>query len=108
MFQIENLDDLVGQVLPVKFLEIEQERDRLVFSARKASNDRDMKTFSVSLASWAVLPAAVAVHAFCHCLAVHWVTHIVLLKGRLLRPVTLYLATGFQQHKDVLVTARSE
>lgn len=55
MSQIENLDDLVGQVLPVKFLEIEQERDRLVFSARKASNDRDMKTFSVSAASGAVL-----------------------------------------------------
>lgn len=58
MFQVENLDDLVGQVLPVKFLEIEQERDRLVFSARKASNDRDMKTFSVSLASWAVLASS--------------------------------------------------
>lgn len=55
VFQIENLEDLVGQVLPVKFLEIEQERDRLVFSARKASNDRDMKTFSVSLACWAVM-----------------------------------------------------
>ena len=53
MLQTDNLDDLIGQVLPVKFLEIEQERDRLVFSARKASNDRDFKTFTVSLASWA-------------------------------------------------------
>ena len=46
-FQFDNIDDLVGTDLPVKFLEIEQERDRLVFSARKASND--MKAFNVSL-----------------------------------------------------------
>lgn len=62
MLQIENLDDLIGQVLPVKFLEIEQERDRLVFSARKASNDRNFKTFSVRLTPLGqALPAAVAI-----------------------------------------------
>lgn len=47
--QFDNIDDLVGTDLPVKFLEIEQERERLVFSARKASND--MKAFNVSLDS---------------------------------------------------------
>ena len=79
MLQVENLDDLVGQVLPVKFLEIEQERDRLVFSARKASNDRDMKTFSVSLASWVVLASS-----YCSACIVSidiQVTHVVLLGG---------------------------
>ena len=49
--QIDQLDDLVGQTLPVKFLEIEEDRDRLVFSARRASNEKDLRTFNV----WAVL-----------------------------------------------------
>ena len=77
--QIENLDDLVGQVLPVKFLEIEQERERLVFSARKASNDRDMKTFSVSLTSGAAVSSCCCRTMHCvKCLPLHWVTHAVL------------------------------
>lgn len=49
VFQVANLDDLIGTVLQVKFLEIEEERERLVFSARKAANDKDMKSYKVSL-----------------------------------------------------------
>jgi hypothetical protein len=47
--QVENVDDLMDQNLPVKFLEIDQERERLVFSARKAADSKQLKTYNVSL-----------------------------------------------------------
>ena len=34
--------------MPVKFLEIDQERERLVFSARKAADSKQLKTYNVS------------------------------------------------------------
>lgn len=49
--QVENVDDLMDQNLPVKFLEIDQERERLVFSARKAADSKQLKTYNVSLLS---------------------------------------------------------
>ena len=47
--QTENVDDLLNQMVPVKFLEIDQERDRLVFSARRAIDSKELKTYNVRL-----------------------------------------------------------
>ena len=47
--QVENVDDLMDKNMPVKFLEIDQERERLVFSARKAADSKNLKTYNVSL-----------------------------------------------------------
>ena len=46
--QVENVDDLMDKSMPVKFLEIDQERERLVFSARKAADNKQLKTYNVS------------------------------------------------------------
>lgn len=58
----DNIDDLVGTDLPVKFLEIEQERERLVFSARKASND--MKAFNIGELAEGVIQSITPYGAF--------------------------------------------
>lgn len=39
----------MDKTMPVKFLEIDQERERLVFSARKAADSKQLKTYNVSL-----------------------------------------------------------
>ncbi len=46
--QVENVDDLMDKSMPVKFLEIDQGRERLVFSARKAADSKQLKTYNVS------------------------------------------------------------
>ena len=48
--QIDNIEELMDQQLAVKILEIDEERDRLVFSARRAANDKDAKAYNVSSA----------------------------------------------------------
>lgn len=44
---VDNVDDLMDKNMPVKFLEIDQERERLVFSARKAADSKQLKTYSI-------------------------------------------------------------
>ena len=46
--QTENLDDMVGTTISVKFLEVEEDRERMVFSARRASNDKEFRAYNVS------------------------------------------------------------
>eukprot|EP00878_Enallax_costatus_P007520 GHUV01007876.1.p1 GENE.GHUV01007876.1~~GHUV01007876.1.p1 ORF type:complete len:357 (+),score=83.44 GHUV01007876.1:111-1181(+) len=43
----ENLEDYVGYELPAKFLEVDEEDERLVFSHRRASSDGEMQNFRV-------------------------------------------------------------
>ncbi|WIA30498.1 hypothetical protein OEZ86_000582 [Tetradesmus obliquus] len=43
----ENMEDYVGYELPAKFLEVDEEEERLVFSHRRASSDADMQNFRV-------------------------------------------------------------
>lgn len=43
----ENLEEYVGYELPAKFLEVDEEDERLVFSHRRASSDGEMQNFNV-------------------------------------------------------------
>lgn len=43
----DNLEEYVGYELPAKFLEVDEEEERLVFSHRRASSDSDMQNFKV-------------------------------------------------------------
>ena len=42
------VEDLIGTRIPVKFLEVDRPRGRLVFSARKVANEKEMPAFKVS------------------------------------------------------------
>ena len=46
--QIENMDDYVSQDLAVKIIEVDIEKQRVVFSARKATNDKQLEEYNVS------------------------------------------------------------
>ena len=48
MLQIENMDDYVNQNLAVKIIEVDIEKQRVVFSARKATNDKQLEEYNVS------------------------------------------------------------
>lgn len=71
--QTDSLDDLVGTTIPVKFLEIEEDRERLVFSARRASNDKELRTYNVSL-EWSG-SLLIAQDCACHC-SVQLISHV--------------------------------
>lgn len=43
----ETMEDLVGYEIPVKFLEVDEERERLVFSNRRASAEGEVQGFKV-------------------------------------------------------------
>ncbi|KAF8068441.1 PU1 [Scenedesmus sp. PABB004] len=43
----ENMEDYVGYELPAKFLEVDEDEERLVFSHRRASSDAEMQNFNV-------------------------------------------------------------
>jgi small subunit ribosomal protein S1 len=43
----ENLEEYIGYELPAKFLEVDEEDERLVFSHRRASSEGDMQNFKV-------------------------------------------------------------
>ena len=42
------MDELINQALPMKIIEVEGDKERLVFSAKKAANDRHLEEFNVS------------------------------------------------------------
>lgn len=42
------MDDYVNQDLAVKIIEVDIEKQRLVFSARKATNDKQLEEYNVS------------------------------------------------------------
>ena len=46
--QIDNMEDYVNQHLAVKIIEVEMDKQRVVFSARKASNDKQLEEYNVS------------------------------------------------------------
>ena len=47
MINADNMEDYVGYELPAKFLEVDEEEERLVLSHRRASSDADMANFHI-------------------------------------------------------------
>lgn len=42
------MEDYINQHLAVKIIEVEMDKQRVVFSARKASNDKQLEEYNVS------------------------------------------------------------
>lgn len=47
----EDLESLVGQTLKMKFLEVDEEQERVVFSARRAHSETFTSSFKVQFSS---------------------------------------------------------
>ena len=52
------MEQLIDTRIPVKFLEVSQERARLVFSARKVANEKEVQKYNVSSSSSLRMPVA--------------------------------------------------
>lgn len=63
----DDLESLIGSTLTVKFLEVDEEQERVVFSARRAHSETFTSGFKVgpTCIAWLPLPSAMSVQHLC-------------------------------------------